>query len=355
MNYSYSAISSFKSCPRAFEYKYIHRSKEAFISVERYMGSCVHEALHWAYLQRREQIEPGIRQIGEEYERRWKSGEIDRVRIIKTENSLDDYFDSGMKLCGAFFQNVFSRDNSVTLHLEHHFELELGNRFSYRGIIDRISRQPGGAIRVTDFKTGTVSHPLDNFQLPSYALYIFKNHEEDSVELCLEDLATPRTMVARFERNQVQRIETELGREIDAINRATLFPTNPGILCLWCGYNHICPDAPETAGESVAAAEHQGVLKPGPGEEEEKRYCPDCGSLLEKREGKFGPFWGCSHFPDCRYTLDIKKPGVLRTPGDPAEDICPECGATLRKRKGKFGPFWGCSNYPSCRFTRKIK
>ena len=30
--------------------------------------------------------------------------------------------------------------------------------------------------------------------------------------------------------------------------------------------------------------------------------CPDCGSVLVKRRGGFGEFWGCSAFPRCRYT-----------------------------------------------------
>ena len=32
--------------------------------------------------------------------------------------------------------------------------------------------------------------------------------------------------------------------------------------------------------------------------------CPRCGNLLKKRNGKFGEFWGCAGFPDCRYTKD---------------------------------------------------
>jgi len=31
---------------------------------------------------------------------------------------------------------------------------------------------------------------------------------------------------------------------------------------------------------------------------------------------------------------------------------CPKCGARLIKRNGKFGPFLGCSNYPKCNFTK---
>jgi hypothetical protein len=35
---------------------------------------------------------------------------------------------------------------------------------------------------------------------------------------------------------------------------------------------------------------------------------------------------------------------------------CPEagCGGTLRERNGRFGPFLGCSNYPACRYTMNL-
>lgn len=35
------------------------------------------------------------------------------------------------------------------------------------------------------------------------------------------------------------------------------------------------------------------------------RPCPRCGNRLIRREGKHGPFIGCSRFPRCRYTADV--------------------------------------------------
>ena len=31
---------------------------------------------------------------------------------------------------------------------------------------------------------------------------------------------------------------------------------------------------------------------------------------------------------------------------------CPKCGSSLIKRNGRFGEFWGCLNYPNCKFTK---
>ncbi len=37
-----------------------------------------------------------------------------------------------------------------------------------------------------------------------------------------------------------------------------------------------------------------------------------------------------------------------------AKGRCPRCGGELVLRKGTYGPFYGCSNYPQCRFTHKL-
>lgn len=37
-----------------------------------------------------------------------------------------------------------------------------------------------------------------------------------------------------------------------------------------------------------------------------------------------------------------------------AVPVCPKCGNVLKKRNGKFGEFWGCSGYPECRFTMNV-
>lgn len=34
---------------------------------------------------------------------------------------------------------------------------------------------------------------------------------------------------------------------------------------------------------------------------------------------------------------------------------CPYCGEPLRRRLGKHGNFWGCSGYPRCSFTRNLR
>lgn len=42
-------------------------------------------------------------------------------------------------------------------------------------------------------------------------------------------------------------------------------------------------------------------------------------------------------------------------PEPPAGELCPSCGARLLLRKGRYGNFYGCSGYPQCRFTRNVR
>lgn len=37
-----------------------------------------------------------------------------------------------------------------------------------------------------------------------------------------------------------------------------------------------------------------------------RERCPECGNSLLLRNGRYGPFLGCSNYPKCKYTCDVK-------------------------------------------------
>ncbi|MFN2420203.1 MAG: type I DNA topoisomerase [Gemmatimonadota bacterium] len=75
---------------------------------------------------------------------------------------------------------------------------------------------------------------------------------------------------------------------------------------------------------------------------------PTHGPML-LRWNRFGPFWGCREYPDCKQTQPIPELG----PKPPVEP-CPRCGGELVIKRGRRGPFVGCANYPECDFTMNI-
>ena len=78
----------------------------------------------------------------------------------------------------------------------------------------------------------------------------------------------------------------------------------------------------------------------------EGEMCPDCGKPLARRRGRFGPFIGCTGYPDCKY---IKKTQVK------SGVTCPLCGqGELVQRRGRGRSlFYGCERYPECTFTAR--
>ena len=79
--------------------------------------------------------------------------------------------------------------------------------------------------------------------------------------------------------------------------------------------------------------------------EETGEACPECGSPLVIRKGKFGEFTACSNYPTCKYIKKEKKEIKNIC-------VCPECGGTIIERTSKKGKvFYGCNNYPKCKLA----
>ncbi len=89
-------------------------------------------------------------------------------------------------------------------------------------------------------------------------------------------------------------------------------------------------------------------LKKKQKEEEElgEKECPECGSPMEIKHGKYGRFYACTN-SDCDETASIST-GVK----------CPKCGEgeiVERYSRRKKQTFYGCNNYPDCKYTTSEK
>ena len=85
-------------------------------------------------------------------------------------------------------------------------------------------------------------------------------------------------------------------------------------------------------------------------ENETDKLCPTCGAKMVRKKGRYGYFIACSNYPECKTIESLK---VKEKPKETGEN-CPECGSVLVERKSRFGTtFVGCSNYPKCRYIKK--
>jgi DNA topoisomerase-1 len=83
--------------------------------------------------------------------------------------------------------------------------------------------------------------------------------------------------------------------------------------------------------------------------------CTKCQNNLLIKHGKFGTFLACSN-KECKYTANMDENGLPKEKVVVekiycAED-CPKCSSKMVLRKSKFGEFYGCAKYPECRSMR---
>jgi ssDNA-binding Zn-finger/Zn-ribbon topoisomerase 1 len=98
--------------------------------------------------------------------------------------------------------------------------------------------------------------------------------------------------------------------------------------------------------------------------EEDHLTCPDCGGDAVIKTGRFGPYFGCTKYPKCRFVAnlrgeakkraEVEVPGVARPKPIPTAIPCEECGEPMVIRKGRSGQFLGCSKYPKCKFSKPL-
>jgi len=79
-------------------------------------------------------------------------------------------------------------------------------------------------------------------------------------------------------------------------------------------------------------------------EEPTDKICPLCGKNMVIKLGRFGKFYACPGFPECKHTEPIIHSTGVK---------CPQCKKGIlierKTRKGKI--FYSCSKYPECKFA----
>jgi DNA topoisomerase-1 len=80
---------------------------------------------------------------------------------------------------------------------------------------------------------------------------------------------------------------------------------------------------------------------------ETNKVCPKCGSAIIERMGRFGRFYACSKFPECKYTESIENKNTN------LGIKCPKCkeGDVVAKKTKRGKIFYGCNRFPKCDFA----
>jgi DNA topoisomerase I len=83
----------------------------------------------------------------------------------------------------------------------------------------------------------------------------------------------------------------------------------------------------------------------------DEEYCVNCGRPMVLKKGRFGSFFACTGYPDCKTTKQIG--GGVQKKDQPLDEKCPQCDSNLVIKYGRFGEFTACSNYPTCKYVKQ--
>jgi DNA topoisomerase-1 len=239
----------------------------------------------------------------------------------------------------------------------------VGRPSTYASILTTIQdrgyvKKEGGKFVPTELGTVVTDLLVRNFDDIFDVKYTARMEEElDEIEEGKLDWRAAMTEFYEKFKADLERAE----REMEDVKRREI-PTD--IDCDKCGRKMAlrwgkhgsflgCTGYPECTNTRQPPAELVGGETGEYGEQEEELYCDNCGRAMVLKKGRFGQFYACSGYPDCKTTKPIGPTEQQKKPDVPLNEHCPQCGARLAIKYGRFGEFTACSNYPKCKFVKQ--
>jgi len=93
--------------------------------------------------------------------------------------------------------------------------------------------------------------------------------------------------------------------------------------------------------------------------QETDEVCEKCGKKMVIKFGRFGKFLSCSDYPNCDNAKPLGRDENEQKEIDDAEKKfqdkkCSKCGSPMEVKVGRYGPFLACSGYPKCKNIQSI-
>ncbi len=236
----------------------------------------------------------------------------------------------------------------------------VGRPSTYASILTTIQereyvKKEGGKFHPTELGMVVTDLLLENFNDLFDVKYTARMEEElDEIE---EGKIDWRTAMADFYGRFQKNLE-HAERHMTDIKRMEK-PTD--LICEKCGKPMVikwgkhgsfiaCTGYPECSNTREVAVEATDGEKTDFSEQDEAEYCENCGRPMVLKKGRFGQFFACSGYPDCKTTKQI---GGEQRKDVPLEEKCPQCSSNLVQKYGRYGEFVACSDYPKCKYVKQ--
>ncbi len=255
MRTSYSALSTYKTCPLKFKFQEIDRIRVPK-NLEALFGGIIHRCLK--YMFERLPLYPAIDEVINRFASLWQESSFAEPACRQGRASEDEkkaYYEDGISILKNFYR-LNQPWNFNVVDLESRFEviipdLEKNENHILTGIIDRIDKPEDDTYEIFDYKTSRKMPSQDNLnqdlQMSLYHLGLIKRWphlKSENIKLSLyflkhgEKITTSRTEKdLENTKNLIVNTIREIKKRIENNN----FPPYPSGLCGWCGYKPMCP------------------------------------------------------------------------------------------------------------------
>lgn len=262
--FSPSKLSTYRECPRRYQFRYIDKIPRSAQSVEAFLGTCVHKAFEALY----EGLRAG-RPIAQAdaiavFEGEWHAGWSAAITRRDASIQPEHWREVGRQCIGNYYAQwaPFDQDRTVAVEQRIGFPIEVeGKTYRLEGFIDRLAiSKRDEAFEIHDFKTAKTlpaqQHVDDDWQLALYEIAVRHQWPDTrQVRLVWHYVRHGKTLVSGRTPLQLEALKAQASALIGEIKRDHEFLPRRTALCDWCEYRAMCP--------LFAHAEKLARLEPG--------------------------------------------------------------------------------------------
>ncbi|MGY1709914.1 RecB family exonuclease [Geodermatophilus sp. SYSU D00758] len=264
-----SRAADFKTCPLLYRFRTIDRLPERR-SPAAVRGTLVHAVLERLYDLPAAQRTPEAARalVAPAWEELAADPEVAALVTAEGAEGAGEPLESWLASAGRLVETYFTLEDPSRIEphgREELIEVTLPDGLLLRGYVDRLDVAPNGALRVVDYKTGSMPREAFEakalFQMKFYALVLWRTRGVVASQLKLIYLGDGDTLTYAPDEGELVRFERTLTAIWAAIERAVAtgdFRPNRTRLCAWCDHQALCPSfggtPPPFPAEAAAAA-----------------------------------------------------------------------------------------------------
>src|SRR3954453_15945461 len=248
-----SRAADFKTCPLLYRFRTIDRLPERK-SRAAVRGTLVHAVLERLYDLPQAQRTPAAAQelLGPAWEELRADPDVAELFAEGAgAGAPGETLEAWLASAGTLVDTYFRLEDPTRIQparREQLVEVTLPDGLLLRGYVDRLDVAANGALRVVDYKTGSMPREAFEakalFQMKFYALVLWRTRGVVASQLKLLYLGDGDALTYAPEEGELVRFERTLQAIWTAIERAVAtgdFRANKSRLCGWCDHQALCP------------------------------------------------------------------------------------------------------------------